>query len=183
MKDSSTVKHYISKNYCVQRNPGRFFFLLNNLQLLGLIFCFFDMLICDPHPRDVMAPCWTLMSPCTIYKASTHHLIILRLSALKIRGIYIVPRRYWSNRCNLRQLSLSGSITFTSRKATDVWMSFISLRVVNISCDTLWCNDVACYLSNIFLSSSEYTSNIWSPVGVWGVFMISSRKSAITFLS
>ena len=147
-----------------------------------LIF-FFDMLISDPQPRDIVAPLWPLMSPCTAYKASTHHLIKLRLSALKIRGMYIVLGRYWSNYLNLRQSSSSGSIILTARKAMDIWMYFINLIFVNRSCATLWCNYVACYLSNTFLSSSGYTYNICYPVSVGDVFMIYSGKSAIKFLS
>ena len=104
------------------------------------------------------------------------------LSALKIWGMYIVPRSYWSNHRNLRQSSLSGSITLTARKSTVVWMSFISLRVVNRSCATLWCNSVACYLSNIFLYSSVYTSNLCSPFGVGNFFTISYGKYGIIFL-
>ena len=146
-----------------------------------LICCFFGILISDPHPRDIVAPLCPLMYTCTAYKSSTHHLITLRLSYIKIRVMYIFPRRCWSNHLNLRQSSLSGSITLTARKATDVWMSCITLRVVNRSCDTMWCNTVGCYLSNGFLSSSGYTSNIWSPVGVGTVFMISYGKSVITF--
>ena len=147
-----------------------------------LIFCFFDILISDPHTIDMMALLWPLISPRTAYKSSTHHLITLRLSALKIRGMYIFLRRYWINHHNLRQLSSSGSITLTVRKATDVCMSFITFRVLNRSCATLWCNAVDCYLSNIFFSSSGYTSNIWYPVGVGDVCMISYGKSAITLL-
>ena len=140
------------------------------------------MLSSELHPRDIVAPLWPLMYPCTTYKASTHHLITLSMSDVKIRGMYIVPRRYWSNHRNLRQSSLSGYTTLATRKATDVWMFFITLRVVNRSCATLWCNAVACYLSNIFLSLSGYNSNICFTVGVGDVFMISSGKYTINLL-
>ena len=140
------------------------------------------MLIYDLQPRGTVAPLWNFRSLCTSYKSSTHHLITLSLSALKIRGMYIVPRRYCSNHKNLRQSSMSSSITLTTSTEMDVCMSFIYLRTVNISCATLWCNDVACYFYNILLYSSGYTSRIFSRVGVGDVFVISSGKSAITFL-
>ena len=117
--------------------------------------CWFFLLchvIYDLHPRDMMAQFWPLMSPCTTYKASTHHLIKLKLSALKMSGMCIVLRRNWSNLHKLSQSSASGSIILAARKSTDVWMSFLTLRVVNISCATLWCNTVYCYLSNILFS-------------------------------
>ena len=147
-----------------------------------LIFYFFGMLITYLQMRDMVESVWHLLSTCTSYQASINHLITFRLSFLKISGMYIVPRRYWSTCISLCQSSLSVSHTFVVNKATPVWMSFLDLGVVNRSCATLYWNYVTCSSSKILFSLLGHNLNRWFPDSVGYILMISSRKSVINFL-
>ena len=141
------------------------------------------MLNADLRTTDMMDTVFSLMYQCTSYKTSIHHLITLRLSALKISGMYIVSHRYWSNCRNLLQSSFSGSCTPIVSKVTAIWMYFLPLGITNRSCSKLWWNAVACSLSKISISLSGCTPKKFHPVGVGCVFMIFSRKSAIPLLT
>ena len=151
------MKLCASIKYLVQRNPGRAASaptIYDSVEIHVLIFYFFGMLITYLQMRDMVESVWHLLSTCTSYQASINHLITFRLSFLKISGMYIVPRRYWSTCISLCQSSLSVSHTFVVNKATPVWMYFMDLGVVNRSCATLYCNYVTC-------SSSKYYFPRW----------------------
>ena len=100
----------------VERHPPR------RSTTLCVYFLFFEMLNADLQPTYMVDPVFSLMSPCTSYKAYTHHLVTLRMSSLKISGMYIVPHRYWIKCCNFRQSSLSVSCTPFVRKSTAIWV-------------------------------------------------------------
>ena len=60
------------------------------VELFTLILCFFAIPMTDSLPKDIVNLECPLMYGCAAYDASTHHLIIVRISALKISGILIV---------------------------------------------------------------------------------------------
>jgi hypothetical protein len=66
------------------------------VELLVLIFCFFDTPVIDPHPSDIITPVCHLQSPYVAKGASTNYLMILRLSTRNISSIYSVPITYLS---------------------------------------------------------------------------------------
>ena len=116
---SLTVKPCALIKYHVQRNPGRAssgLEISNSVDIFVVIFCFFGMLITLPRPSYILASFYHLITPCTTYKAYTHHLIAFRLSELKISGMYIVPHRYWSNYFRLHQLSFPVYLTLVVKK-------------------------------------------------------------------
>ena len=148
-----------------------------------LIFSFFDILNTDLRLTHIVDPVPPLIYQSTSHKTSTHQLITLRLSALKISGMYILVHMYLSNCHNLRQSSLYGSCTPIFSKATAIWVYFLPIGIANRSCAKLWWNAVACYLSKIFISLLGRTPKKIYPVGVESVFMIHYGKSAIPLIT
>ena len=78
----------------------------------------------------MVPPVWSLMYPWTTYGTSKHHMIMLRLTSLKISGLYTLPRIYWSSCLNPPQLSSSSSCTIVVRNEIVVSISFLDHSVV-----------------------------------------------------
>jgi hypothetical protein len=102
----------------------------------------------DPLPRDIVAPVCPLQLSRVAKEASTHHLITLRLSALRMSGRCIVHLMYLSSRLSFDQSSSSGFLTLVVRKATPDCMSFLALADANNSCATQWWNAIARFSSS-----------------------------------
>ena len=92
---------------------------------------------------DIIAPVCPLQSRCAAKDTSTHHLMTLRLSALSMSGIFRVPLMYLSTLKFFLQSSSSGLLTQVHRKAMAIFIYFLDLDVTNISCATMWWNDIA----------------------------------------
>jgi hypothetical protein len=58
----------------------------HSVELLVLIFCFFDIPMIEPFPNDIVAPVCPRQSSCVAKDASTHHLMMFNLSARRISG-------------------------------------------------------------------------------------------------
>ena len=108
------------------------------------------------------------------YEVSTHHLMIVRMSACRIRGIYIVQQIYCRRRFRLLQLSSSGSRTMVLKKSIFVFISLWDPGGKNRSWFTARCNSVILSLCNSTNSPSRLTSNKFSATGIFALTQISS---------
>ena len=64
---------------------------LDSEELLVLILCLLEKLIAAPFPNDIMAPVCPRQSLWTAWEASTHHPMVVRLSAERLSFIWQVP--------------------------------------------------------------------------------------------
>ncbi len=60
-------------------------------ELLVLILCLLEKLIAAPFPINIMAPVCPQQLSWTAWEASTHHRIVVRLSAERLSFIWQVP--------------------------------------------------------------------------------------------
>ena len=97
------------------------------VELFALILFFVDIPVTDPLPNEMVAPMCPSMSGCEAYDTSTHHLIIVKLSDLKISGTLMVQRTWRTRHFNLPQSYSSGLQNLIVKKYTAVCMSFLAL--------------------------------------------------------
>ena len=64
-------------------------------------FCFFDLVINSPRPKDMAPPVWLFMSGWIAYDASTQVTKFLMSSAARTYDKFLVPCRYSSTRLSL----------------------------------------------------------------------------------
>jgi len=106
-----------------------------SVELFVFRFCFCDLLISAPRPKDIAPPVWLFMSPWTAYDASTQVFILVMSSAPRISTSSSVPRKYCSTRFNLAQsITL---LTDTQVHTRKVMGSKISGRARWATCSSL----------------------------------------------
>ena len=74
-----------------------------SVELLALILCFLAIPVTDPIPSDMVDLVCLLIFGCAVYEASTHHLITVRMSDLRIRVRLIFHCTYRRMRFNFPQ--------------------------------------------------------------------------------
>ena len=89
-----------------------------SVELRTFTFCFVEVLVVAPFPKVMTVPVCPLQSGCTVYEASTYHLMVDRSSTFRVNFKYNVPRRYCSTLRSFSQLSSSGFLTQVVRNAT-----------------------------------------------------------------
>ena len=164
----SIVKPWASIEYWVHRICGSASLEPINSALVELfmfILCFFAIPMKYPPPKDIVDPVCPLVSGWTEYDVSTHHLIIVRLYALKISGILISRLAYCSRRFSFTQSSSSGSQTLVERNDKDVYMYFLALDHANNNCATVWWRVLTRFPSSLFWLHSYLTVYMCSAAG------------------
>ena len=182
---SSTSNSCASINYLDHKNKGSMLSSLissASVELLEFSFCLFDMLVTDPHTRDIVALVWLRQSGYIAYEASTHHFTMFSLSTLSINGMWMVIIMYCSsNYRNFRQSSSLGVLTLVVRNSTVAYISLLLRVVANKSWATVWWDAVAHSFSSSFLSVSSLAVNKCSDAGVFTRPCIVSVKSDTIF--
>ena len=100
-----------------------------SVEIFVLIFCFVEITIGNPRPKDKSPPEWPRIIGWTTNDASTQHFKIPLTLALRFSESLRVPLRYFIRCTNLAQSSYSGDRTFVVRNAIAVQVSGLSLLV------------------------------------------------------
>ncbi len=90
----SMEKPCASMKYLLCRIEERAWLALTSLdseELLVLILCLSEKLIAAPFPMDIMAPVCPRQLSWTAWEASTHHRMVVRLSAERLSFMWQVP--------------------------------------------------------------------------------------------
>ena len=100
-----------------------------SVELFVLIFCFVELTIGNPHPKDKPPLECTHTLLWTVKYASTHHFKITLPLALRVSNSLLVPLMYCIRCTNLAQSSSSGAYALVVRNAMDVQVSGLELLV------------------------------------------------------
>ena len=94
---------------------------LLSIDIRLLIFCFHELLVMDPDPRDIMPPVCTRKLLCVANYASTHHFITERLSALRVNLIPNAPIDVFHHSLHLTTIILVWSLYYHGEKIQRCW--------------------------------------------------------------
>ena len=100
----------------------------DSVELPTFNLCLRDTLTIAPLPIDNIAPVCPFESQCTPYEPSTHHIRLVRLSALRCLFMYLVECRYFMQCLSFFQSSMSGFLTLVVKNDTAVCTSGLALR-------------------------------------------------------
>ena len=173
-------RKYFVHRICGMSSPAPTTLL--SVELRVLIFFFFNMLMIEPWPIDIVALVWTFTSLWAVNDAPTHHLTTFIKSILNISFIWIFLSRYTSTWTSFPQQSSSGYFTLVARNAIVVWIFLRHLAIANISCATEWWNAIFRIPRNIFLVLPSWNLNRFSVAGVETAPFISSENLLIIIL-
>ena len=110
-----------------------------SMEIFVLSFCFVELTIGNPHPKDKTPPECPLILGWTANDASTHHLKIPFPLVLRVSEILCVPLMYHIRCTNSTQSSLLGAHTLVVINTMAVQVSSLALLVaLKVFATRLW---------------------------------------------
>ena len=100
----------------------------DSVELPTFSLCLREIFTIAPLPMDIIAPVCPFESQWTPYEPSTHHIKLVKFSALKCLFVYLVDFRYLMQCLSFFQSSISGFLTLVVKNDTAVWISGLALR-------------------------------------------------------
>ena len=172
---SKTLYPWAFKKYRVQQISGMKSSaptISVSVKLRVLSFCFVELTMGNPRPKDNPPPECPRMLGWTANNVSTHHFKIPIPLALRISGSVRVPLMYLIMWTILAQLSSSGAQTIVVGNATAVQVSGLASLVAYtvfsarlLNCKVLFCSSFSQSLSNLNRFSGAALIFVTPPLG------------------
>ena len=133
-----------------------------SVELFVLIFCFLELKIGNPRPKDNPPPVCPRILGWTASNASIHHFKIPFTLALRVSGILILPLRYCIRFTKLSQFSSSADRTLVVINSMAMQVSCLAFLVTyKVFATRLW-NSTTFYWSSFLPSSFTTKIFLWS---------------------